>query len=551
MIFCSLAEVVSIGTILPFLAVLTAPERLFEIDFVRISAAFVDITDPQQLLFPLTLLFATAALVSGGLRLLLLWAQTRISYSVGADLSISIYRRCLYQPYLTQISRNSSELIAGISGKASNIVHFAIVPILVLASSCLIVVAIASTLLVLQPTVAVIAFLGFAIIYSVVILTFKKRLKLDSDRLSQSSTEVIKALQEGLGGIRDVLLDGTQNLYSDIYKRADLSLRVAQANISVISSSPRFVIEALGIVLIAGLAFGLASRSEGIGGAVPLLGALALGAQRLLPILQQAYSSWAGMRGGQTLLEDSLDLLEQPLPPYANQPPADPIPFEREISLNSVAFRYPSQPTSILRDIQFAIPKGARIGIVGTTGSGKSTLLDILMGLLTPTDGALKIDNREITSANCRSWQAHIAHVPQVIFLADTSIAANIAFGCPPDQIDYSRIKQCAEQAQIASTIEKLPEGYETKVGERGVRLSGGQRQRIGIARALYKKANVIVFDEATSALDDGTENDVMSAINGLSDEITLIMVAHRLSTLRNCTQIVEVQNGTILSKVL
>jgi ATP-binding cassette subfamily B protein len=257
------------------------------------------------------------------------------------------------------------------------------------------------------------------------------------------------------------------------------------------------------------------------------------------------------MRGGQTLLEDSLDLLEQPLPPYANQPPADPIPFEREISLNSVAFRYPSQPTSILRDIQFAIPKGARIGIVGTTGSGKSTLLDILMGLLTPTDGALKIDNREITSANCRSWQAHIAHVPQVIFLADTSIAANIAFGCPPDQIDYSRIKQCAEQAQIASTIEKLPEGYETKVGERGVRLSGGQRQRIGIARALYKKANVIVFDEATSALDDGTENDVMSAINGLSDEITLIMVAHRLSTLRNCTQIVEVQNGTILSKVL
>jgi ATP-binding cassette subfamily B protein len=380
-----------------------------------------------------------------------------------------------------------------------------------------------------------------------VIFFVKKRLKNEGDRLNESSTQVIKALQEGLGGIRDVLLDGTQNLYCDIYKKADRSLRVSQANISIISSSPRFAIEALGIVLIAFLAYALASRAEGVAGAVPLLGALALGAQRLLPILQQSYSSWSGMKGGQASLDDAIALLEQPLPPQADEPTPKPIPFVKHIMVNAVSFRYPTQDKNVLDNVSFIIPKGARVGIIGTTGSGKSTLLDVLMGLLIPTEGGLQIDSNFITASNYRSWQAHIAHVPQAIFLADTSIAANIAFGSSADQIDVERIRQSAEQAQIAETIESLPDGYETRVGERGVRLSGGQRQRIGIARALYKKADVIIFDEATSALDNETESSVMSAINGLSAEITLIMVAHRLTTLKNCTHIIELVNGKII----
>jgi ABC-type multidrug transport system fused ATPase/permease subunit len=547
MIVCSVAEMVSIGAILPFLAVLTAPERLFEVGFVRTAAGYVSITEPRSLLLPLTILFSAAAAISGGLRLLLLWAQTRISHSVGADLSISIYRRSLYQPYMVQISRNSSELIAGISGKASNVVHCAIVPVLVLASSFLMLVAIVSTLIALQPTVAMIAFLGFGTIYSLVIFFVKKRLKNEGDRLNESSTQVIKALQEGLGGIRDVLLDGTQNLYCDIYKKADRSLRLSQANISIISSSPRFAIEALGIVLIAFLAYALASRAEGVAGAVPLLGALALGAQRLLPILQQSYSSWSGMKGGHALLEDAIALLEQPLPPHADEPAPEPIPFVNNITFNAVSFRYPSQEKNVLENVSFTIPKGARVGVVGTTGGGKSTLLDVLMGLLIPTEGGLRIDNQLITASNYRSWQAHIAHVPQAIFLADTSIAANIAFGSSSDQIDIERIKQSAKQAQIAETIESWPDGYETQVGERGVRLSGGQRQRIGIARALYKKVDVIIFDEATSALDSETENSVMLAVDRLSTAITLIMVAHRLSTLKNCTHIIELVNGKIV----
>ena len=220
--------------------------------------------------------------------------------------------------------------------------------------------------------------------------------------------------------------------------------------------------------------------------------------------------------------------------------------FRRAISAEALSFHYASNTTNILDSLNFTIPRGSRVGIIGSTGSGKSTLLDILMGLLVPTSGCLKIDGKTVTQENHRSWQAHIAHVPQVIFLSDTSIAENIAFGLPMAQIDFDRVKLCARQAQIAETIESWDRGYSTSVGERGVRLSGGQRQRIGIARALYKRADVIIFDEATSALDNETETAVMRSINSLSPELTVILVAHRLSTLQNCTHIIEVVNGRI-----
>jgi ABC-type bacteriocin/lantibiotic exporter with double-glycine peptidase domain len=544
MIVCSIGEVISVGAVLPFLAVLISPERLFEIQFIRFAANYFNILNPKELLLPLTIAFSAAALLSGGLRLTLLWAQTRLSQTLGADLSISIYRRSLFQPYSIQISRNSSELIAGISVKASNVVNIAVVPVLVIASSTLMLLAIVSTLVALQPQVTLTALAGFAVIYGLVTALVKGQLKLNGDKVNRESTQVIKALQEGLGGIRDVLLDGTQELYCRVYRRADFTLRRSQASISVIGNSPRFVIEALGIVLIASLAYGLAAQSDGVAGAVPLLGAIALGAQRLLPILQQAYSSWSGMVGGQALLAEAIELLEQPLPAYADQPMPQPIPFEKSITARNLSFRYASQQSLVLDDLCFSIPKGARVGIMGVTGSGKSTLLDILMGLLSPTNGVLKVDDKAITLDNHRSWQAHIAHVPQAIFLADTSIAENIAFGVASEKIDMVRVRICAQQAQIAETINSWPRGYETSVGERGVRLSGGQRQRIGIARALYKKADVIIFDEATSALDSETENAVMLAINGLSEELTLIMVAHRLSTLKNCTHILEMVGG-------
>jgi len=256
--------------------------------------------------------------------------------------------------------------------------------------------------------------------------------------------------------------------------------------------------------------------------------------------LQQAYSSYSSIKGSQSSFNDVINLLEQPLPNYVNQPLAQPIPFKKEIVLDSISFRYTEETPWILKDINLKLTKGKRIGFIGVTGSGKSTLLDIIMGLLPPTEGRLSIDGQPITSNNRRSWQAHIAHVPQNIYLSDSTIEENIAFGIAQENINHEQVIKAAKQAQIAELIDDWPEQYQTFVGERGIRLSGGQRQRIGIARALYKQANVLIFDEATSALDNETEQAVMEAIEGLGRDLTILIIAHRLTTLKGCDQIIE-----------
>jgi ABC-type multidrug transport system fused ATPase/permease subunit len=545
MLLGSFAEIFSIGAALPFLAVLTAPERVFEHAALQPFIRALGLTKPAELILPITIIFGLAALVAGIMRLFLLWASTRLSYATGADLSISIYRRTLYQPYAVHCARNSSEVISGISNKTSATINI-ITMILTLIGSAAMLITILLALLSLDPIIALTAFGGFGLIYVIIISLTRKQLSNNSDRISRESNRVIKSLQEGLGGIRDVLIDGTQAIYCQIYRNADIPMRRAQGNNLFISASPRYGMEALGMLLFAALAYSLSQQADGIAKAIPILGALALGAQRLLPALQQAYGAWTGIRGGQASLRDALDLLDQHLPDYADCPAAQPLPFKHSISLKQLGFRYSTQTPYVLKQINLTIAKGSRVGFIGTTGSGKSTMLDIVMGMLTPTEGALEIDNQAVTQANNRAWQAHIAHVPQAIFLADSSIEENIAFGVPKEEIDHQRVRQAAEQAQIADSIESWPKQYQTFVGERGIRLSGGQRQRIGIARALYKKADVIIFDEATSALDNETEQAVMQSIGGLSKELTLLIIAHRLTTLKNCTQIVELGEGGI-----
>jgi ATP-binding cassette subfamily B protein len=546
MVVASFAEILSIGAVLPFLAVLTAPNRVFDHYAVQPFIQLLGISTPDQLLLPLTIVFGFAAIMAGGMRLLLLWVGTRVSFATGADLSIDIYRRTLYQPYAVHVARNSSEVINGISGKTSGVINGIIVPAMTLISSGVMLVAILLALIIVDPVIALAVFGGFGVIYGLIIRLTRKRLLIDSQRIAHESTLVIKSLQEGLGGIRDVLIDGSQATYCQIYRNADLPLRQAQGNNLFIGQSPRFAMEALGMLLIAALAYSLAMQPDGVAKAIPVLGALALGAQRLLPMLQQAYVAWSCIQGGQASLQDTLELLEQPLPDYANQAAAKPLPFRQQVSLKQISFRYSDQTPWVLKNLDFTFAKGSRIGFIGTTGSGKSTLLDIVMGLLQPTEGVIEIDGQAITLGNHRAWQAHIAHVPQAIFLADSTIEENIAFGVPKDKIDHTRVKQAARQAQIAEAIETWPKQYQTFVGERGIRLSGGQRQRIGIARALYKQADVIIFDEATSALDNETELAVMQAIEGLSEDLTILIIAHRLTTLRKCTQIVELSNGVI-----
>jgi len=549
MILASFAEILSIGAVLPFLSVLTSPEEVFSSEYIQPLIRLFNLTQPDQLLLPLTVLFGIAALVSGGLRLLLLWAQTRLSHAIGADFSISIYHRTLFQPYAVHVSRNSSEIISAISNKANSVVSVIVMPILVILSSVLMLLTILIAMLAIEPVIALSAFIGFGCIYGLVVFFNKTHLANASRIISFESNQVIKALQEGLGGIRDVIIDGTQSVYCNIYRKADLPLRRAKANIQIIGNSPRYGIEALGMILIAGLAFSLVKRSGEFSTVVPVLGALALGAQRLLPVLQQGYVSWTSIKGGQNSLQDTLDLLEQELPAHADQQKVNPIQFKQDISLTNLSYRYGETYPWIIKDLNLSIPKGSCTGIIGTTGSGKSTLLDIIMGLLSPTQGGLAIDGVAVTVQNHRSWQLHIAHVPQVIFLADSSIAENIAFGVPSDKIKLNLVKEAAKKAQIAENIESWDEKYMTVVGERGIRLSGGQRQRIGIARAIYKKADVIVFDEATSSLDNETEQAVMDAIENLGTELTILIVAHRLSTLKKCSQIIELKNGYISRK--
>ena len=545
MVLASFAEILSIGAVIPFLAILTDPGRVFVHPSAQPIILALELTAPQQFLLPLTLAFGLAALVAGAIRLMLLWASTRLSFAAGADLSISIYRLTLYQPYAVHVARNSSEIINGISSKAGCAIYVINMVINIISSSIML-IGILVALLVVDPVIALSAFGGFGLIYGFIIYLTRNRLLINSQIAARESTHVIKSLQEGLGGIRDVLIDGSQTTYCQIYRNADLPLRRAQGNTSFVGASPRYGVEALGMVLIAALAYSLAQQADGIARAIPVLGALALGAQRLLPVLQQVYGSWAGIQGNQAPLQDTLDLLDQPLPDYVDQPVAEPLPFRKQISLRQLSFRYSPETPLVLNNLNLTITKGSRVGFIGVTGSGKSSLLDIVMGLLQPTNGAIVIDDQPITLGNHRAWQAHIAHVPQAIFLADSTIEENIAFGVPKEQIDSVRLQQVARQAKIADIIESWPKQYKTFVGERGIRLSGGQRQRIGIARALYKRADVIIFDEATSSLDNETELAVMQAIESLSNDLTLLIIAHRLTTLKNCTQIVELAGGGI-----
>jgi ATP-binding cassette subfamily B protein len=307
--------------------------------------------------------------------------------------------------------------------------------------------------------------------------------------------------------------------------------------------------EALGMALIALLAYSVSVQSGGLSNALPVLGALAMGAQRLIPALQQAYASWSTAAGSTASLVDTLELLDQPLPPEASGPPPEPLPFHSAIRFDAVRFRYTSEGPWVLEGLNLIIPKGARVGFVGTTGGGKSTALDLLMGLLEPTEGQILVDNQSITGSYRRAWQRNIAHVPQSVYLSDATLAENIAFGVSPEAIDMARVRDAARQAQIADFIENGPRGYQALVGERGVRLSGGQRQRIGIARALYKRATVLVFDEATSALDSVTEQAVMDAIENLDPDLTILIIAHRLTTIRRCDRVIELNRGRLVAE--
>jgi ATP-binding cassette subfamily B protein len=425
MVLASFAEVLSIGAVFPFLGIIASPDQALKIPGIRLFSEVFQLNSASELLLPVMLFFILAVIISGVIRLTLLYANNQYSYAVGADLSLDIYRRTLYQPYAVHINRNSSEVINAISGKTAMVIGSILVPVMALISASILFFGVLLAILVINASVAIGVSVIFGVIYYLILRFTRSALQKNSECIARESSQVIKSLQEGLGGIRDVLLDGAQEVYCKIYERADLPLRLAQGYNSFISSSPRYLIEMIGMILVACLAFHLNQDSDKNGAefAIPILGALALGAQRLLPVLQQVYSSLAIIRGAKASLSDVLIMLNQPLPVQLNNAATEAATFDKNIILQNIGFRYSVDSQSVLSNINLEIQKGQRIGFIGATGSGKSTLLDIIMGLLIPSEGSLMVDARLINVKNTRSWQEQIAHVPQSIYLADSSIS--------------------------------------------------------------------------------------------------------------------------------
>ena len=545
----SIVEVISLSAVLPFLGILVTPEDVYQHQVMQPMIQMLDVKSPSHLILPITIVFIAVVILSGVVRLVLLYAITRFSYAVGADFSISIYRRTLYQDFATHISRNSSEVINGIIVKISLIIGGILNPVLTLISSILLSAGIMIILFIIDPIVAVIAFFGFGVLYFGIAVYTRPKLIKNSQLIAEKSTQMIQALQEGLKGIRDILIDGSQQFYCNLYRSADLDFRRASSGNAFISASPRYIVETVGIVLIVLTFYVLSQQKDNMITIVPVLGAFVLGAQRLLPMLQQIYGSYTSIKGAHASFDDTLNLLQQSVPNYISYSKEVPMRLEKEIVLSNISFHYTSESPLIFERVNLKLKKGACVGFIGETGSGKSTLVDIIMGLLAPTHGFISIDGIPITEKNHRSWQGNIAHVPQDIYLSDRTIEENIAFGVPKEKIDLTLVKHVAKQAKISELIDSWPKQYQTFVGENGVRLSGGQKQRIAIARALYKQVEVLIFDEATSALDETTERLVMESISELKSNLTILIITHRLSTLDKCDQIIEIDKSGILSK--
>ena len=551
MILTSMFEVISIGAVIPFLGVLIEPSNIFELPAAQSFIQFLGVDRPTQIIFPISALFAIAVVMSGAMRVILLWASVKFSFILGVDLSVGIFTQVINQPYIAHTKQNSSEILSAISIKIAQVINGVVLSVLNMIGSFIICIAIITILLVINPGASLIAILFFSLLYLFFYLYVKQKLKVNSLNITRESSSVIKILQEALGGIRDIIIDGNQQFYRSIFWRADLVFRKSLGNNLFITNSPRYFMETFGVLLIVLLAYMLSTQGEkSFADGIPVLGALALGAQRLLPVMQIFYNSWGNIKGTHFVLEEVLGFLninDNKMMNVINNDCA----FEKNIRLKDVSFGYDENSLPAINKINIDIKKGDCIGIIGKTGSGKSTLIDIMMGLLDPTHGTLEVDENVITSSNRRAWQSRIAHVPQNIYLSDSTIEENIAFGIPVEEIDSSLVRRAAISANIDSVINEWPLKYKTILGERGIRLSGGQRQRIGIARALYKQADVLFLDEATSSVDTTTESSIMKAIDELGNDVTLIIIAHRITTLKNCSRILELTNeGKIYEKV-
>lgn len=536
------SEALAIGAVVPFLALLANASSAQHMRWIQPIFGVIGADTREKELVAATALLCIAAIAAGILRVLLVRRTQDFVYSFGHRLSVELQRRMLLQPYSWHMDHNSSQQLATIE-KVEIVTSAVLLPLMQAGAATILIAVVLVVLLQIAPLATIAAGISLAGVYYVLGAFARSHLESYSSRIDIAFEQRIRILQEGLGGIRDIILDGSQARVLNQFRAVDLQLARARANAVFVSTIPRFLIEPAGIVIIAGLALFLSHRQGGLVAAVPILGALALGAQRLLPLVQQLYHGWSTIAANRFVIGDVVRRLHLTIPAAAPSGPR--LPFKRSIEFRDVNFAYADRMHPAVTGLTFELCHGSRVALVGPTGSGKSTTADLLMGLLEPSEGSIVVDGVPLTAANRQAWRANVAHVPQMLFVADATIAQNIALSA---EVDMKRVREAASLAQLDRFVATLPNGYLTRVGERGAQISGGQRQRLAIARAIYKNTPLLVLDEATSALDDATETAVLAALDRLQKQgRTIVIIAHRLTTTERCDHLLRLENGQLV----
>ena len=549
-ISCGILELISLASVVPFLMVISEPNSLFNINLFSKIFYILSIDSEKQVLILVTLFFIAAAIFTMIIRVSALYFQGIFSSLVGSDFSKDVFEITLYKPYKWHLNKNSSEVINDLTNNIIFVVLY-IKSFLNLITQFSVAICLIIGLLIFDGFGAVLSASIFLLSYILIATLQRKRFAFNGKFIVEANQKIIKILQESFTLIKEVILNNLQFQYITGFRELDGPRRRKEAENEFLKTAPRFVLEAICLSLFGVLAFIFILTKDNSTQVIYSLGTLAIGALKLLPAMQAIYCDWANLK---TFYPGVISIIKIYPSENNNQRKnlfQNPYPFNERIDIQNLSFSYEEEKDNItLKNVNLTIQKGQRIGIIGSTGSGKSTLIDLLMCLLLPQKGSILIDGEKINFANqetLNSWRANISHVPQDIYLVDDKIVNNITLELQEENIDMKRVYEVSKKAMIFDFINTLPKGFDTYVGERGVRLSGGQKQRIGIARALYKKSKVLIFDEATSALDNKTEAKVMECIDNLIDEdITIILIAHRLSTIANCDIVFEVSNSSV-----
>ncbi len=532
----------------PFISIISNPEIITNNKFVQEFIINPFDLNNREVVFIFGLFFGIVSLTSAGIKIAEYYLITWFSSKVGTSLSIDIYKTSLFKSYAFHIENNPSKIVASATKFVDQSVQLlnSIFNIFsgFVSSLCIII-----SLLIYAFIPSLTAIITFFLVYVLLIKYFKSTISNLSKQCSYSTKKQVQLLQESLNGIRDIIISSNQLFYIKKYKNLDIDVRTKQAKILFIGSFPREIIELTSIIFLIAITLRLFYTNNSAN-LITTVGIIALGSQKLMPNMQKIYNNWVIFSYAKEPLLNILEFIDKSIYTRSDIKNKTNIKFFNSLSLSKISFKYPSAKKVSLRDINMEVKRGEKVGIIGNTGEGKSTILDISMGLMIPSTGNVFINKLDLHGSKndelLKAWRSSIYCVPQTIYLADMSIAENIAIGIDKQNIDWDLLIECAKKAQIHKFITSRLDKYETLVGEKGVKLSGGQRQRIGIARALYKRPRVLFLDEATSSLDDKTEENVMRGILENSSGLTIVSIAHRLSSLKNFDRIYKVKNGRL-----